>query len=323
MRKQLDSIRLSLESCLFSIRGASVAPATSGPLSPVSDASEVNEWSSHRSSISLGSRADTATSISEMALNGHPVLDLDRRFDRALNTGRQNGPQGENIRRRIAQLNATKSSAVGASISKAARPVTSTANPRKGKSPDTNKIRTLARSLASKEANASGLWSNESAAAAQALAKAYQEVEDFESALEYYHLDLLARESLLGPTHLSTLTTMDLIAGLLELQSRWPDALEYYQRSLTGRASNPNIGRTHPTYLPIATRIGRMYKQMDESELALQQYASILDQYYTMAGKGGVAAMAVRADIATVRLQRGEFAEGSRSAEAAISEYQK
>ncbi|ORY12042.1 hypothetical protein BCR34DRAFT_311485 [Clohesyomyces aquaticus] len=323
MRRQLDSIRNSLELCLSGIRTVPVASDVSQPGSPISVDSEVNEWSDGSSEVSLASGIDTMTSFSEMPEYGQPFPNFAAKFERGLKLGRANGPHGEAIKRRIAQLNAANSSSIGATISKTARPTSSEASQSNGENPVTDKIRTLAQTLASREVKAPGIWSKESAAAAQTLARAYQEADDFESAFEYYFLALIAREALLGLTHLITITTMDLIAGVLELQSRWQEALDYYQLSLDSRASNPSIGMTHPTYLPIAVRIGRMYSKTGEPETALRQYASVLEQYSMMPGGGGEAAIAVRAEVAKVRLQSGDFSQASQEAEESIDEYER
>jgi len=322
IRRQLSSIKLSLESCLANVMGASITAQPSGVSSPISSPSEVDRWSDGSSNISLGSPVGTASSTSEALDNDQPASELAQRFDRALMVGRQRGPRGENVRRRIQQLNAANSASIGAAVAGSVSHPVSPASAGNAECPNEDKIRTLALALASQEANAPGLWSKESAVAAQALGKAYQEVEDFESALEYYHQALAAREALLGPEHAETLNIADLIAAVLELQSRWQDALEYYQLSLAGRASNPIIGSNHPSYLPTAARVARMYSRMGEPELALQQYESILEQYLAMPNKGATAAMAVKAEIAKIHLRHGDLEDGIRRAEVLIAEYQ-
>src|SRR5438034_11571024 len=101
--------------------------------------------------------------------------------------GSMRGPFGEAVTNQTQRLNAERSSLVGG---KAANAASTTGN-----------LRTLIHTLSSREAAASGLSSHESATAAQALAKAYQDVNQFDMALEYYHQALAAREFLLGPTH--------------------------------------------------------------------------------------------------------------------------
>jgi tetratricopeptide (TPR) repeat protein len=319
IKKQLSSIRLSLESYLANVRGASTSAQ---PSSPISSSSEFDEWSDVSANNSICSPAGTISSVSEALDNDQPTSELAQRFGHALTVGCQRGPRGDNIRRRIQQLNAANSASIGAAVARSVSTSVPHASASNTEFPNGDKIRTLVLALASQESKASGLWSKESAAAAQELGKAYQEVEDFESALEYYHQALAAREALLGPTNAVTLNTVDLIAAVLELQSRWQDALEYYQLSLAGRTSNPNIGPNHPSYLPTAARVARMYSRIGELELALQQYDSILKQYLATPNKGTTAAMSVKAEIAKIHLQRGDLEDGIRKAERLIAEYQ-
>jgi tetratricopeptide (TPR) repeat protein len=322
IKKQLSSIKLSLETCLSNIYQSPITVQSPAMLSPAGSSIETDEWSDLGSNMSAASAERTDTSLYEVLDNKQPALELAGRFDRALMLGRQNGPRGENIRLRIQQLNAAKSASIGAAVARSFSPPTPHATSTDADCPSGSKIRALARSLASQEANTSGLWSKESAMAAQVLAKAYQEVEDFESALEYYHQAFAARDALFGSTNTITLNTADLIAGVFEFQSRWQEALEYYQLSLAGRASNPSIGPSHPSYLPTAIRVARMHSKTGETESALQQYESILDQYQATPNKGATAATAVKAEIAKIHLQKGDLEDGLQRAEVLIIEYQ-
>lgn len=334
MKRQLDAIQDGLESCLNNIRAAPVVTEAGSPLSPASASGESNNFNDVESSIRLGSPTESITSISAMLDEEGETSDLPLRFERALKTGRERGPKGENIKRRIEQFNAARSASIAAGIVRASPSSSSSRAPAsstvtlastKGKAPRTERIRDLIHGLGISEARAPGLWSKESAAAAQALGKAYQDAGDFESALEYYHLALTARQALrmLGPMHHLTLSTMDLIGSVLELQRRWQDALEYYQLSNELRADTPGIGMGHPAYLPIATRVGRMHSEMGEPEVALRQYESILVQYAALPEKGGNAAMAVRADVAKLRLQHFDTTDARRAAEESITEHRR
>ncbi|KAH7131980.1 hypothetical protein B0J11DRAFT_211888 [Dendryphion nanum] len=321
MKRQLDSIKHTLEACLANIHVTPVAPEASAPLSPMAISSGSNESSEVGSSIAPTSPDETGTSFTELSHDNQPVMSLARRFDRALNTGRASGPQGENIKRLTARFNATKIAAIGAAA--ANTEASSLPIGGKGKAPASNKIYQLAQSLVSQEASTPGLWSKESTKAAEALALAYEDVEDFESALEYLHIALSGREVLLGSMHVLTLNTADQVARVFELQFRWQDALEYYELSLLGRSNNPSIGTKHPSYIPTVTRVGRMHHQMGELDLALKDYNSILGLCTSLPGTGGLAIMTVKAEVAKIHLQKGDMKEGIRGAENSISEFEK
>lgn len=321
IKKELSSIRSTLESRLISLRSAEFSdnPVSECPSSPGSISSSKSLRCSIGSfNFTQPSSIGTPSDVSSGADDGRPsVKALALRFDHAISTGAAKGPAGEAIGRRIQQSTAQAAAAVGFGILQppASRPESLATAP--------GKIRALIQSLSAKEAAASGLSSEESATAAQALAKAYQDANQLESALEYYHQALAARKFLLGPTHPTTLNTIDIIAAVFEIQSRWQDALEYYQQSLVGRGNNDALGPNHPSILSTATRVARMRSKTGESEVALQEYESILAKYQSMPKGGSTAALAVRADIAKLHLQLGNQDTGLPEAQAVLADYQK
>ena len=121
----------------------------------------------------------------------------------------------------------------------------------------------------------------ETATAAEALAKAYRDIGHFDKALEYYHEALAARALWLGSTNPAYLKALDSIAVVYEQQSKWQEALSFYQTSLAGRQLNAALGENHPSTLTVATNVARMHQNRDQNDEALRQYSDILSKYNT------------------------------------------
>jgi tetratricopeptide (TPR) repeat protein len=213
---------------------------------------------------------------------------------RILNGG-ETGVSGEQIRHKTQALNASRAADAGRKLPVATSRI----------------LRELSKKLSHSEATAPGLSSLESASAAQALAKEYRDIGYFELSLQFYHEALAARQFLLGGTHATTLNTLDSIAGVFEIQSKWDDARAYYQQSLDGRRDNPAFGPDHPSILVAATKVAKMLNSAGSLEDALGQYTDILTRYSAMPNKGSTPALAVRSEIATINLKLKNFQEAA------------
>ncbi|KAF2463551.1 TPR-like protein, partial [Lindgomyces ingoldianus] len=305
IKKELLDIRKALESYLVSLRSSNGSNEISeAPVSPSSTSSIASRGPSDSSSIftrklSVASVSDVSSELG----NGQPsVSDLARRFDKALACGKSNGPAGDNIQHRTQILNAQNAAIVGSRVTQRSPSVSSGSL-----ATVPGSIGTLIKDLSAKEAAASGLSSIESAMAAQALGKAYQNADQLEPALEYYHQALAAQEILLGPTHLMTLNTLDIIASVFEIQSRWQNALDYYQQSLAGRENNDALGPNHPSILPTATRIAQVHEELADLKKAKEFVQRGIDECTSKYGQKHPTTLSAKFKLATICQKEGAY----------------
>jgi tetratricopeptide (TPR) repeat protein len=70
---------------------------------------------------------------------------------------------------------------------------------------------------------------------------------------------LAERETALGPTHPSTLTSVFCLAALLEAQDNSEEAASSYERALSGY--NKVLGSNHPTTIACSQRYSSLLRQ--------------------------------------------------------------
>ncbi|KAK4442179.1 hypothetical protein QBC34DRAFT_499857 [Podospora aff. communis PSN243] len=177
----------------------------------------------------------------------------------------------------------------------------------------------LVSSLVSETTSTAGLHTVEGAKALFALAKAYEEAEDYDAALGYFHDALMIREQVLGAGHASTLAVVDAIAAALELLELWDDALAYWVVGLERRAApsaKSKFGPSHPTTLATRFRVARAKGRAGKMEDAVKELGELEGVYAGMARGGGIDVIRVRSEKAV--LQGGE--EGRNALEGLVDE---
>jgi len=310
MSDDLAGIRATLEDGLARLReqqaqniSTDSLPSTAGGEStePEPDCDSVSE-SAYSESVITPSTSDFPSPTSP----GISVRKLRERFEAARMRGAMEGPAGEAVEAQRRKLAVRQAAAVSRQLVRV---------------PNQN-IQALVNNLASAEGAASGLWTKETADAAFSLAKAYQELGDYDSALQYYHEAFTAREAVLGPTHLKTLNTANDIGGVLELQSLWDDALAYYLQSLEGRKDEPTIGPNHPSYVATETRIARVRRQAGNVDGALQDFEAILATHRRRPSGASSESLSIRKEIADIQLERGNYSEATCQYQQILSEYE-
>ena len=204
-----------------------------------------------------------------------------QRFVKALIQGQTAGPLGEKVQQRRQYVTAVQAAG----------------------------LRALVTEVVATETGESGLHSPESGTALAALAKAYQEMEDYPSALEYFHLALICREQVLPAGDLVTLNTMESIAIVFELATLWDDALAYWRQFHEGLLSSPKRGPNHPTTLATRFRIARAKSLGGMDDEALTELTELLSLYDGKPNGGGAERLKIRWERAKVLGRQGQYAD--------------
>lgn len=170
--------------------------------------------------------------------------------------------------------------------------------------------------LAAAEAATPGLLNDEIASAAEAVAKVYQDLGQHGQALDYYYQALEGREATFGEAHPKTLNTLDNIADNFAVQSKYDEALPYYEECLSRKEKGAAFRPEHPSVLGTITKIGRMHHKLGRMDEALQQFCDVLQKYRTTIGEKHLSSLAVLSDIAAIHQKQGRSNE-------ALSEYRK
>jgi len=295
IRAQLASLQTTLRDCLTNLREQNLRheelsrepapdPAPLEPVPPthvdVEPAGDVDD----ASSVSSATTASTTITVPHGPTGS-------QRFTKALIKGQVAGPLGETVQQRLQRLAAVKTARVAGVIA----------------STPGVPIRALVAAVVTVETSGPGLHSPESAAALAALGKAYQDMEDYGSALEYYHEALVCREHALPAGDLVTLNTMENIATVFELARLWDDALAYWRQFYEGLRTNPRRGPNHPTTLSTRFRIARAKSMGGNDDEALTDLTELLSLYDGMANGGGAGRLQIRWERAKVQGRQGQY----------------
>ncbi|KAK1752572.1 hypothetical protein QBC47DRAFT_416219 [Echria macrotheca] len=148
-----------------------------------------------------------------------------------------------------------------------------------------------------------GLRTPQGATALVNLAKVYQDVEDYQAALEYLHEALLIRGEISDDNDANTLAIVDAVAGVFELVGSWDDALAYWLIALERRiAPGSRFGPRHPSTLATRFRVARAKGNAGNIREALDDLADLEGVYRN--GRGVMELIKVRWEKA--KLEGGE-----------------
>src|SRR3569833_3622457 len=289
LRRQISALQATLQGCLMDLRkpdpildSAQVSCPDADTTSPADVQQPVDENKEVDNDDGASSTSSAETNSTTKTKPQNPTTN--KKNIKAIAKGHVSGPGGDAVQRRLRQLNAGKE-------------------------------------VVLHETAPSGLCGPESAAALSDLAKAYQDIEDYGTALEYHHEALIARAQALGPAHQTTLNTLDSIASLFELAGLWDYALAYWLQSLEGRLDSAKFGENHPTTLAARLRTARAKRMVGNHGEALSDLAGLLSFYEAASRGGSTDSKRERWEKARVQACQGEYEEALEGYRTLLPEY--
>ena len=137
------------------------------------------------------------------------------------------------------------------------------------------------------------------------LGYGYNEMGDYDKALEYYGKALEIWESKLGKDHPSTAPTYNNIAGVHYAKGDYDKALEYFWKAL--KITESKLGKDHPSTAPTYNNIGEVYRVKGDYDKAFKYYGKALEIAESKLGKDYPETAATYSGIALVYQAKGDF----------------
>jgi tetratricopeptide (TPR) repeat protein len=133
----------------------------------------------------------------------------------------------------------------------------------------------------------------------------YDDLSDYNKALEYYGKDLAISESKLGKDHPETATTYNSIALVYDNMGDYDKALEYYEKAL--EISESKLGKDHPDTATTYNNIGEVYRAKGDYDKALEYYEKTKDIFESKLGKDHPDTATTYNNIAAVYHDMGDY----------------
>jgi len=133
----------------------------------------------------------------------------------------------------------------------------------------------------------------------------YDDLGDYNKALEYYGKALRIKESKLGKDHPDTATTYNNIAGVYWAKGDYDKALEYHGKALEIRESK--LGKDHPDTATTYNNIALVYKAKGDYDKALEYYEKDMKISESKLGKDHPDTATTYNNIAGVHYAKGDY----------------
>ena len=133
----------------------------------------------------------------------------------------------------------------------------------------------------------------------------YDDLGDYNKALEYYGKALEIRESKLGKDHPDTAATYNNIALVYDNKGDYDKALEYYGKALEIRESK--LGEDHPYTAATYNNIAEAYRAKGDYDKAMEYYGKALKIKESKLGKDHPDTATTYNNIAAVHYAKGDY----------------
>lgn len=148
------------------------------------------------------------------------------------------------------------------------------------------------------------------------LGIAFNDLGEYEKALEYFQRALEGREKALGKDHRQTLAAVNNVGNVYYGRGEYEKTLKYYQRVLEGQEKV--LGNHHPDTLSIVENIGNVYCKQGEHQKALEYYQRTLEGREKTLGKDHPDTLSTVGNIGIVYHNQRKYEKGLEYAQRAL-----